>query len=39
MQVQGALKTSDFAEVVQDAEFIEWVKDGKLRMNNYAEAS
>jgi hypothetical protein len=41
MQVQGALqkKHPDFAEVVQDSEFIEWVKGSKLRMNMYAEAN
>lgn len=40
MQSQGALqkKHPDFAEIVQDPEFTEWVKGSKLRMQMYAAA-
>lgn len=40
MQSQGALqkKHPDFAEIVQDPEFTDWVKGSKLRMQMYAAA-
>jgi len=40
MQSHGALqkKHPDFTEVVQDPEFIDWVKGSKLRMQMYAAA-
>ena len=40
MQSQGALqkKHPDFAEIVQDPEFTEWVKGSKLRMQMYTAA-
>ncbi len=40
MQSQGALqkKHPDFSEVVQDPEFIDWVKGSKLRMQMYTAA-
>jgi hypothetical protein len=40
MQTQTAIqkKHPDFTEVVQDSEFIEWVKSSPYRLNMYAQA-
>ena len=40
MQTQTALqkKHPDFAEVVQDGEFINWIKGSPYRLNMYAQA-
>lgn len=40
LQTQAALtkKHPDFAEVVQDGEFVEWVKSSPMRLNMYALA-
>ena len=41
MQAKAALETKhpDYAQVVQDGEFIEWVKGSPLRLNLYAMAN
>lgn len=41
MQTQAAIqkKHPDFAETVQDGEFIDWVKGSKLRLQMYAQAN
>jgi hypothetical protein len=41
MQSQGALqkKHPDFADIVNDSEFIDWVKGSKLRVQMYTQAN